>query len=389
MKTAQSRRDEARQKELELAAAKGITPEDVKDGENPPAAAAAPPADPPATPTPPATPPPVPDKPAETPPAQDQPPAATDGSPQPPAGTDYKAVAEQERASRIKVEAANEELRSKFNRELTERQKLELQNRVLQIGVGAGQPPAAAPAGNDAAAAQPPPGPPLPSMVEIEAEIKKASAELSDQAGDEIASRLSTLSQLHAKHAAASVVHTALNTIQQRYDPVLESAQADIRQNAADAQEVRYVETRKVIFEAYPNWESIVNSEPFQTWVANHPMAYQYQLGLHPGDSGMGFTPEGVVKVLAEFTAQDPTLQATVARDAEAAAREAAAAQNEGAAISTTPVIDNFGEGPKVLRSEFIRQSQEMKNNIPELNALVARMDKAVASGNFVDDLSR
>lgn len=386
MKTAKDRTAEARSKELELAAKQGVTPEDVKEGEVVPAPAkAVPPADPPATPAQPASPPAAPDKPVDT-PAQDKPPAVTDGVPQPPAvDADFKALYEQERTTRIKGETDNAELRSKFNRELTARQNAELQNRVLQIGAGQGQPAAPAPPGNGSA--EPPAT--QPRVEEIDAEIAKLTADLNDQAGEEISTRLSELSKLHAKREVAATLQSEIGKIHQRYDPLVESVQHDIRQNTATTDEIRQTEARKVIGDAHENWESIVNSEPFVAWVASHPMAYRYQWGLNPGASDMGFTSAEVVHVLNEYVAQDPTLQAEKARLAEAQGRETAAAENEGAMLTTTPVIDSYGEGPKVLRSEFIRRSQEVKNDLPALKQLIAEMDAAVASGNFVDDMTR
>lgn len=386
MKTAKDKKNDARDKELELAAKAGVTPEDVKEGESvPEPVKAAQPANPPTVSGQPASPPAAPDKPVNA-PAQDEPSAATDGVTQPPAvEPDYKVLYEQERGTRIKSDTANEELRRKFNRELTERQKFELQNRVLQIGAGQGKPAETPPADNGTAENQPAVG----KVEEIDASIEKLTAELNDQAGEEISSRVSELSKLHAKREVAASLQGELAKLRNRYDPLVESVQHDIRLNTAATDEMRQTEARKVIAEAHPNWEAIVNSEPFNAWVAAHPMAYQYQMGLQPGDSGMGFAPIGVVAVIAEYVAQDPTLLAEKARLEEAQGREAAAAQDEGVMLATTPVIDNFGEGPKVYRSQFIRQSQELKNNIPALKKLVQDMDVAVASGNFVDDLSR
>ncbi len=386
MKTAKDRKDEARAKELELAAQQGVTPEDVKEGEvMPEPTKAAPPADPPVEPGQPASPPPAPDKPVAT-PAQDKPPVAADGAPQPPpVEPDYRALYESERGTRLKSDTDNAELRSMFNRELTARQNAELQNKVLQIGAGQGQPAEPAPAGNGSAE----PAQAQAGLAELDAEIAKLTADLNDQAGEEISSKLTDLSKLHARREVAASLQGELGKIRNRYDPLVESVQQDIRQNAATTDEMRHTEARKVIGDAHPNWDAMVNSEPFERWVAGHAMVDRYQMGLRPGESGQGFTASEIVYVLNEYVAQDPTLLAEKARLEEAQGRENAAAQNEGAMLTTTPVIDSYGEGPKVLRSEFIRQSQELKNNIPALKQLIADMDAAVNSGNFVDDMTR
>ena len=123
MKTAKDKKDDARNKELELAAKAGVTPEDVKEGEPvPEPVKAAQPAASPAAPGQPASPPAAPDKPVNT-PAQDKPPATADGDPQPTAvEPHYQALYDKDLVIRLTSDTSNAELRRMVNRGVTERQ---------------------------------------------------------------------------------------------------------------------------------------------------------------------------------------------------------------------------------------------------------------------------
>jgi len=354
--------------------------------------------------------PPAPDK--QTQAAPDKPPEDETPAKAPPESKDQQRIRELEAETTL-LAKDNEFHRSNFNRVANENIRLELHQRILTAGNLV--PAYAAPVEPTLPTVSVPANPPVSPAVPVqtapaalpapsngdgslqENKIQEVLAWLTAEYGEEHANRMADLIRMQSEKSAITAAREAAQStaaeINQRYEPLMQSVQMDIRQQAHDVEEARGHESLKVITAVHPDVLEISESEDFRNWVAVHPQGNIMGAGLWPKDPDpqtgfpgeTGYSPEGVIDVLNAYKADHPALQARVERENEARLRSESAAVNDVGQVETAPTLLE-SDGPVMRLSEFMRLAEEVKQSPEKLTALNAELDAAMTAGTFIDD---
>ena len=285
----------------------------------------------------------------------------------------------------VKLEKSYGELRTLWNR--TENQNKALQEQIELLAAAgnpanfAPMPPAQGPPPQGVAPAEQPAAEPL------EAVRRKMAEEYDEGYVDQ-----------HSELIGA-IVREELEKVRGAYDPVISKLTNSVEWQEEDRRNDAAKQWFGNLRAAVPNFEQIAESDSFTVWVDQHPFRDMFRALLWPEPGQPGATWEEAAKIFNDYKAESGQSQpppepapngnqSSLPENDAAAARAAAAAESNQGTVPLTSPPAIPGQAPTMMRSEFLREFNEVKNDPAKVRELRGRMETSMAAGQFYDDMT-